>query len=73
MANSSLVKFILYVEDFYHKNLNISMAVRYVIIVLEQCFEVTRMAVKSLSPNPQNGQTHSNNSSAKADELFECV
>ena len=22
---------------------------------------------------PQNGQTHSNNSSARADELFECV
>ena len=24
-------------------------------------------------PTPQNGQTHSNNSSAIADELFECV
>ena len=24
-------------------------------------------------PNPQNGQTLSNNSSAVADELFECV
>ena len=23
-------------------------------------------------PTPQNGQTHSNNSSAKANELFEC-
>ena len=26
-----------------------------------------------LSTNPQNGQTHSNNSSAFAVELFECV
>ena len=26
-----------------------------------------------LAPIPQNGQTYSNNSSAKADELFECV
>ena len=25
------------------------------------------------APTPQNGQTHSNNLSAKADELFECV
>ena len=25
-----------------------------------------------LTPTPQNGQTHSNNSSATADELFEC-
>ena len=25
------------------------------------------------APTPQNGQTHSNNSSAKAEELFECV
>ena len=25
------------------------------------------------APTPQNGQTHSNNSSANADELFECV
>ena len=25
------------------------------------------------APISQNGQTHSNNSSAKADELFECV
>ena len=24
-------------------------------------------------PTPQNGQTHSNNLSARADELFECV
>ena len=24
-------------------------------------------------PTPQNGQTHSNNGSATADELFECV
>ena len=24
-------------------------------------------------PTPQNGQTHSNNSSAFADEMFECV
>ena len=24
-------------------------------------------------PIPQNGQTHSNSLSAKADELFECV
>ena len=26
--------------------------------------------IKPLSTNPQNGQTHSNNSSAFADELF---
>ena len=26
-----------------------------------------------LGANPQNGQTHSNNLSAFADELFECV
>ena len=26
-----------------------------------------------LTANPQNGQTHSNNSTATADELFECV
>ena len=26
-----------------------------------------------LTPTPQNGQTQSNNSSAVADELFECV
>ena len=26
-----------------------------------------------LAPTPQNGQTHSNKLSAKADELFECV
>ena len=25
------------------------------------------------APNPQNGQTHSNNFSATADKLFECV
>ena len=25
-----------------------------------------------LAPTPQNGQTHSNKLSAKADELFEC-
>ena len=25
------------------------------------------------APIPHNGQTHSNNSSAKADELFQCV
>ena len=25
------------------------------------------------APTPQNGQTHSNNSSATADELLECV
>ena len=27
----------------------------------------------SLSPTPQNGQTHSNNSLKQSDELFECV
>ena len=26
-----------------------------------------------LAPTPQNGQTHSNNSSATANEFFECV
>ena len=25
------------------------------------------------APTPQNGQTHSNNSSATADDLFECI
>ena len=29
--------------------------------------------VNSLSVNPKNDQTQSNNSSAVADELFECV
>ena len=29
--------------------------------------------LKPLSANPQNGQTHSNNSTAVDNELFECV
>ena len=31
------------------------------------------LTFKSLAPTSQNGQTGSNNSSAVADELFECV
>ena len=31
------------------------------------------MDINLLSATPQNGQTYSNNSSATADELFECV
>ena len=34
----------------------------------EFCLSLTLRA-----PTPQNGQTHSNNSSALADELFECI
>ena len=33
--------------------------------------EVLGLTLKA--PTPQNGQTHSNNSSATADELFQCV
>ena len=29
--------------------------------------------INPLSANPTKGQTHSNNSSTKADKLFECV
>ena len=32
-----------------------------------------RKYLNPLSANPTNGQTHSDNSSATADELFECV
>ena len=31
------------------------------------------LAVTLKAPTPQNGQTHSNNSSTKANELFGCV
>ena len=35
--------------------------------------DIRNKIVNPLSANPQNGQTLSNNSSAKSDELFECV
>ena len=37
-----------------------------------RCF-LWNMRLRLWVPTPQNGQTHSNNSSAAADELFECV
>ena len=36
-----------------------------------QTEEINYLTLQALTP--QNGQTHSNNSSANADELFECV
>ena len=39
--------------------------------VLQENVEATEFTL--LTPTPQNRQTHSNNSSAVADELFECV
>ena len=36
-------------------------------------YEVPTLELTLEAPTPQNGQTHSNNSSAFADELFECV
>ena len=36
-------------------------------------FIIHFLKINSLAPSPQNGQTHSNNSSAKGGELFECV
>ena len=41
----SLVKVIFYVEDFYHKSQNIYLAVRYIIIVLQECFEVACIVI----------------------------
>ena len=37
------------------------------------CRKYLMIALTLKAPIPQNGQTHSNNSSAIADELFECV
>ena len=34
---------------------------------------ISPQTVSTLAPTPQNGQTHSNNSLATADELFECI
>ena len=39
-------------------------------VVIKQGCE--KLILTILTPTPQNGQTHSNNSSATADELFEC-
>ena len=36
-------------------------------------FMITYVIVNPLATTPQNSQTHSNNSSATADKLFECV
>ena len=35
--------------------------------------EISRFSLTFEAPIPQNGQTHLNNSSQIADELFECV
>ena len=35
--------------------------------------QIFKLALILSAPTPQNAKTHSNNSSAVADELFECV
>ena len=42
-------------------------------IRLEEYLEPCQKSLTYSAPTPQNGETHSNNSSAVADELFECV
>ena len=43
----------------------------------DHCMQWIKQIFKEMitlySPTPQNGQTHSSNSSATADELLECV
>ena len=38
-----------------------------------QLMVLIKLTLTLKAPIPQNGQTHSKNSSATADELFECV
>ena len=45
----------------------------YMASIATKTIQTIKMLLISLTPTPQNGQTHSNNSSAIADELFECV
>ena len=40
---------------------------------LEEYLEPCLKSLTYSAPTPQSGQTHSNNSSAVVDELFECV
>ena len=39
----------------------------------ELCFMTIKFSLTLSAPTPQNGQIHSSNSLATADELFECV
>ena len=38
-----------------------------------RCEICSKLIMNTPERRPQNGQTHSNNSSTTADELFECV
>ena len=62
-------KVVLYVVDLtvsYEKNVTAIGNKKDLRLIFEICLTLS-------VPTPQNGQTNSNNSSATADELFECV
>ena len=42
-------------------------------ITLRKSMRLEQLYIYSLSANPQNGQTHSNNSSVVPNELFKCI
>ena len=60
-----------YFEEFFMYDWLCISLLDLIIIVIENGHSKTCLTLQG--PIPQNGQIHSNNSSATADELFECV
>ena len=68
-------KSFLSVKEFSH-NLNLKVCGKYyiqTISITNEVWFIYSMQLTLLAPTPQNGQTHSNNSSVTAEELFECL
>ena len=58
--------------SFLEEGLAVAFMPHFVYDFLRKIFIMLYFFIHS-SPTPQNGQTHSNNSSAEADGLLECV
>ena len=66
-----VIKFIISLTSMLGNSMFELMALTEIINAEKTAGKMKYLTLKA--PIPQNGQTHSNNSSATADELFECV